>query len=115
MVPLNTTASHITMRGFGGKKSIDHGKISFRNTKHFRQHDPKRDNYILNSRYILGNFNSVYFITMEEKTKRPVGAPKKAPTFKPSLRCRVDTWRTLQSKYPKQLNAMFNAWLESLK
>lgn len=46
--------------------------------------------------------------------KKKAGAPKKAPTFKPSLRCEVELWKELQSRYPGQLNKMFNNWLKSL-
>lgn len=48
---------------------------------------------------------------MKEETR---GAPKKDPTFKPSLRCRVDKWKEAQLKYPKKINRMFNDWLESI-
>lgn len=48
------------------------------------------------------------------KSKRPVGRPKQQPTFKPSLRCRVDKWKEVQKKYPCKVNSMFNAWLETL-
>lgn len=46
--------------------------------------------------------------------KSKVGRPEKPKTFKPSLRCRVDHWKLLQAKYPKQVNKMFNEWVKSL-
>lgn len=51
---------------------------------------------------------------MKAEKQNKVGRPKKLPTFKPSLRCRVDKWKELQLKYPGKLNAMFNQWLETL-
>lgn len=51
---------------------------------------------------------------MQPESKKKVGAPKKAPTFKPSLRCEVELWKELQAKCPGKLNRMFNEWLKSL-
>lgn len=48
---------------------------------------------------------------MENKKKR--GAPKKEPTFKPSLRCSVEDWSKLKDKYPGQVNKMFNEWVKA--
>jgi len=41
------------------------------------------------------------------------GRPKKETTFKPSLRCRVSKWASLQERFPKEINHRFNLWIEA--
>lgn len=49
-----------------------------------------------------------------QELKRKAGQPKKEPTFKPSLRCRIDKWKLLQEKYPGKVNKIFNEWIDSM-
>lgn len=46
--------------------------------------------------------------------KTKPGAPKKDPTITPGLRVNKEKWKAIQAKYPRQINKLFNQWLETL-
>ena len=47
------------------------------------------------------------------------GAPfkpdsEKIKSVRPGLRCHADKWKKATEKYPKQINRMFNNWLDEI-
>jgi len=65
----------------------------------------------------LGAFEVLAYSTGRYMKKR--GAPfkqdsDKIKSVRPGLRCHADKWKKATEKYPKQINRMFNNWLDEI-